>query len=145
MPKNLPDVPCLSPFVAALALVALGCASSPSAPESPGAPGDQQLVPYQPGQTAGITPQIEASTGRGDYALRYRVAEDGLSIQTGFIGPSEAIGAPLHMRTTQKGEWYNLVCSVARSDYQVTLARWRLDSAGQMSQASIRTLSGVPW
>jgi hypothetical protein len=107
--------------------------------------GFEGLVPFDPDVHAGINPQIEASTGRSDYMLRYQVSKDGKSIKTRFIGPSEALGAPLHIRESAMGAWHLLTCRVADSDYQVTMAKWRLGENGEIETAFVRIEPFVEW
>jgi hypothetical protein len=123
----------------------IGCATSPSPIVSSDDLLAAGLVPYSLGQNAVITPQIDASTRRGDYFLHYRVSEDGRSIGTRFGGPSEAVGAPLRMRTEHEGDFHSLICYVPRSDYQITLAKWRTDASGQIADAYIRREPFIEW
>ncbi len=129
----------------ASAYLIIGCATSPLTVRSSDDLLAEGLVPYAPGQHASITPQIEASTRQGDYSLLYRIADDGRSISTRFLGPSEAIGAPLRMRTQHEGDWHSLICDVPWSDYQVTLAKWRIDASGQITSAHIRNKPFIEW
>ena len=125
------------------------CALLPSADLEDDAQVFDGLKPYAPpssGESSGgLTPQVDSETGRGDYMLLYKVTDNGQAITTRFVGPSEAVGAPLRTRTDHEGDWSNLVAYVPRSDYQVTLAKWQLDAGGQIVNAHIRTQPFIEW
>ena len=137
----------LSRLFAALvtACLVFGCVTSPSPAVSSDNLSTEGFVAYSLGENAGIVPQIDASTRQGDYSLLYRVSDDGRSLGTRFLGPSEAVGAPLRMRTEQEVDWHSLICYVPRSDYQVTLAKWRIDASGQIADARVRREPFIEW
>jgi len=109
---------------------------------------EAELAPCTPsptGELGGITPQVDVETGKGDYGLVYWISDDGRSITTRFIGPSEAVGAPLRMSYETDGDWHLLVCQVVGSDYQVPLAKWQIAKSGQLENCHIRTDPFIEW
>lgn len=126
-----------------LSLTAALLAFTSCAAPAPQAPTD--LHPYAPGSPASITPQIEATTRRHDYALRYVTTPDGSAIETRFLGPSESLGAPLAQRTETEGDWHRLITFVPRTDFEVVLAQWQLDATGVITNAYVRTEPFIEW
>ena len=121
-------------------------ACAPLAPKQPlGFEGLTASAIGPDGQAGGLTPQVDAETGRGDYMLLYRVTQDGQAITTRFVGPSGALGVGLNISSGSDGPWRLLVGSVVRSDYRVTLARWQVDDSGAIRDLFTRKEPFVEW
>jgi len=97
------------------------------------------LIRFEPGATVGIQPEIDASSGEGDYSLMYVLSADGSSILVRFLGPSEALSAGMGTEVALEKDEHVLVCRIGGSDFRTTLARWKVDANGRVCDAWVRT------
>ncbi len=130
-------------LILALELSLLGastsCASSSASESEHDAMARAALVEFDPNVGAGIQPEIDAATGAAEYALVYRVSDDGSAITTRYRGASDAFSAGVGTERVRTGEWTELVARVGGTDYRIVLARWTCDSNGKLAHAFVRT------
>lgn len=118
----------MGPGICLITFLLLGCEARKEA-----------LVPFDPRRGAGLQPEILADGGRGDYTLVYALSPDGSRVRTRFRGPSEAMSAGLGTQERVAGDEHVLICTIGGSDFDVTLARWRLDASGRATDIRVRT------
>lgn len=101
---------------------------------------EEELTPYDPtsSEVVGIAPERIAGRGHGDYGLLYVLSEDGSAIETRFRGPSGAVSAGLRVVRKDDGDLHRLVASMPGRPELATLAVWRRDSAGRVTDVHVR-------
>lgn len=128
----------------ALAFGFISCASSLSSANPLEDQQQDMLITVERLDGMVLNPQVDYQTRQPDYYLKYVLSEDGTEIETRYMGPGETLGTPLFMGRHELNGWSYLMCAASK-DFTVVLAKWRLDSSGEIAEASVRTEPFIEW
>ncbi|MFK5955407.1 MAG: hypothetical protein QM477_03070 [Planctomycetota bacterium] len=107
---------------------------------------EKQELHQLPIRKGGAAVQIDTNAdGLFNQTLHLFIAEDGASVVSRYLGPGGPSSVNIHLSQEQTGCWHYLQCRVSGSHYAVALARWKLDSNGQVSQTYVRHTPMAEW